>query len=448
MRTLALLGVGAVLFAFSGACSAPEESEIAAGNATSDVKAACPSLAAGRHEGFNVGGQTRSFEVMLPPSSFSGPRPVLFAWHGTGETGARFIARAGLQDFANKGFVVIAPDANNNGLFWPIWDAMRLPASGPTPNPDVDMFDTLIGCAGSSLEIDRSRIFTAGHSAGGIMVNHMLRTRSNVLAGGIAGSGVFDLTGPGGAPAPLDPMLVVVTWGGDNDAWSGATPTGVQVPTFSFVEQASLASKYYAAEPNVDFVRVRGDNVGHRWLPYNEYFINLLLNHPKGTTATHPFALPAFTSDPAVPAVASNDVYELPPATQIDCPSTPRAGCEETCQLVADCAVENRTVNPALGGALPALGFSPTSCGGCVQRCQLGATTQDDADVLSCISSWSEGTTCGGGIEGAFPLFLIVNQCCSNKPGSNLCQGVCQSLAASPAAAAFFPVCQSLTSHP
>lgn len=441
MRTLTLLGVGAVFIA----CSATDANEIATENAaaeTTPAGAVCPTLTAGGHSGFQVAGQARSFQILLPPATFTGPRPLLFAWHGTSESGIRFINRAKLQQFADRGFVVIAPDANNNGSFWPIWDAMRLPATASGPNPDVELFDRLVSCAGSQLSIDQSRIFTAGHSAGGIMVNHMLRARSNVLAGGIAGSGVFDLTGPGGPPQPLDGMIVLVTWGGDNDKWSGATPTGVSVPQFSFVEQASLASKYYAAQPNVDFVRVRGDDIGHAWLPYNDWYIDRLLAHPKGTPASRPLPLPPLPAGAA--AVASTDVYELPPATPVECPSTPRAGCEETCQLIADCAVENRTVNPALGSGIGGLGFTGTSCNGCVQRCQAGATTQADADVLSCITEWSAGQTCGGGIEGAFPFFLIVNQCCANQPGSALCQGMCQGLAQSPSAAPFFPVCRSL----
>jgi hypothetical protein len=84
--------------------------------------------------------------------------------------------------------------------------------------------------------------------------------RSSVFAGGIVASGVFDFTEPTPVPASetLGAMTVIVTWGGDNDKYAGSTPSGVSVPAFSFVEQASLASKYYAAEPNVDQVQCRG----------------------------------------------------------------------------------------------------------------------------------------------------------------------------------------------
>jgi poly(3-hydroxybutyrate) depolymerase len=436
MRTLGLVALGLVFVA----CSAPQEAEVSQETgAAATARTTCPAMTAGRHEGFQVSSLTRSFEVLLPPASFTGPRPLLMAYHGTGESGAGFIARAQLQDFANRGFVVVAPDAANIGSFWPVWDSMRLPSAGASDNADDDLFDALVGCASSGLSIDDKRIFVAGHSAGGIATNHFLRSRSNVLAGGIPASGVFDLTEPGAGATPPSDMFIIVTWGGDNDQYSGSTPTGVHVPSINFVEQASLASEFYAAQPTIDQVRCRGNDIGHQWLlSLNDWYIDLLLAHPKGTAPTHTIPVPT-----GAPVVCSTDAYQVPPLPPITCPATPRAGCEQTCQLMADCAADNRTVGPALGDGLAALGFSGDSCGGCVQRCELGGTTQDDADVLSCISDWSQGTTCSGGIEGAFPMFLIMNQCCSNKTGSNLCKGLCQSIGKAPSAAAFFPVCQS-----
>ncbi|MBX3229007.1 MAG: prolyl oligopeptidase family serine peptidase [Labilithrix sp.] len=445
MRKL-FVAAGVVLFA----CSAPAERELAQDvganepvgeSSAAATDSACPTFRAGAHEGFVVSGQARSFQVLLPPASFAGPRPILFAYHGTSESGARFVSRARLAEFAARGFVVIAPDAKGNGSFWPVWDAMHLPSASAPRNLDVDLFDRLLSCATSKLSIDRTRVFATGHSAGGIFTNHLLRARSSVLAGGIPASGVFDLTGPAGPPPSLDGMLVIVTWGGDNDRYSGSTPSGVHVPEFSFVEQASLASKYYSAQSGVDHVRCRGNDVGHAWIPANDWFIDLMLAHPKGTPAGS-LQLPPLP--PGARASCSTQPYELAPLPQMTCPSTPRSGCTETCQLVADCAVENRTVGPSLASALRNMGFTTSSCGGCVQRCQAGATSAADQRVLACISDWAQGETCeAGGIEGAFPFFLIVNQCCSNAAGSAMCRQVCSALDSNPAAKAFFPVCQS-----
>lgn len=399
----------------------------------------CPALTEGAHGGYVVDGQTRSFEVRLPDASFTGPRPVFFAFHGTGETGASFLSRINVADYTSRGFIVIAPDAVGNGTFWPVWDAMRLPTAADTPNKDVELFDQLIGCAKSTLSVDTTRIFVGGHSAGGIMVNHMLRSRSTLLAGGIVASGVFDLTEPSGPPADLDGLLSIVTWGGDNDQYSGSAG-GVAVPKLSFVEQASLASRYYAAQPNVDQVQCRGNDVGHMWLPLNGWFIDLMLAHPKGTVASHALQLAPLPA--GAPAACSIQPYVVPPLPPIACASTPRAGCTESCQLLADCAVDNRTVGPALGGAVAGMGFGDGTCGNCVAACEQGATTDADATVLGCIANLADGQQCTGGIEGAFPLFFVMNQCCSTAPGSNLCANMCHALAGNAAASAFFPVCQ------
>src|SRR5262245_60448272 len=42
----------------------------------------------GANAGFVAGGQSRRFELLAPPSTFTGPRPILFAFHGTSENGA------------------------------------------------------------------------------------------------------------------------------------------------------------------------------------------------------------------------------------------------------------------------------------------------------------------------------------------------------------------------
>jgi poly(3-hydroxybutyrate) depolymerase len=396
----------------------------------------------GENVGFNVGGQSRRFQLLLPPASFTGPRPILFAYHGTSENGLRFINRAKLADFVARGFVVVAPDANNNGTFWPVWDAMRAPGTETSsPNPDVEMFDRLLTCTAAHYAIDKNRVFATGHSAGGIFTNRLLRSRSSVLAGGIVASGVFDFTASG-TGASLEPTLAIVTWGGDNDTYRGTTPSGVNVPAFSFVEQASLASKYYKGQAAAAHLRCRGNNLGHAWLPLNSWFIDLLLSRPKGTPASTLTAVPPLPG--GAPAACSLDAYELAPLPDMICPTTTRAGCKEACQLFADCAVENRTVGPSLSAELAKIGFTTSSCAGCVTRCQQGATSAQDVEALTCFTTKQAAAQCGPGIEGSTPLFTAVNECCKNKSGSNLCVDLCTALNENDAAKAFFPTCQQI----
>lgn len=393
--------------------------------------------AEGENKGFPVAGQDRTFTLLLPPASFTGPRPILFAFHGTTENATKFIARAKLTDFVDRGFIVVAPNAVGNGTFWPVWDGMRAPGTETQPNKDVEMFDRLLKCTAAHHPVDKTRVFATGHSAGGIFTNRLLRTRSDVLAGGIPASGVFDLTS-GGTKAALSPMTVIVTWGGDNDTYRGTTPNGVTVPAFSFVEQASLASMHYDAENSVAQAYCRGANLGHAWLPINAWFAEVLLSRPKGS--------PKALTLPDVPGstTCSLGAYELPPVANVTCGSTARAGCQQACQLFADCAVENRTVGVALSSTLQGMGFTTTSCGGCVSQCQAGATSAADAAVLSCFQQQQATAQCGAGIEGAIPLYSAVNTCCKNRSDSGLCVQLCTGLVANEAAAPFFSGCNTV----
>jgi hypothetical protein len=113
--------------------------------------------------------------------------------------------------------------------------------------------------------------------------------------------------------------------------------------------------------------------------------------------------------------------------------------------LIADCAVENRTVGPSLANELRAIGFTGGSCGGCVGRCQLGATSAGDARVLACFAARQAHASCGPGLEGAEPLLDAVNACCENGSDSTLCTQVCAAITQDSVASAFFPTCRALS---
>lgn len=409
-----------------------------------DPMAACPDAyrtnapVSGLNKGFVVSGQSRELVLILPPASFTGPRPLFVGFNGTSENGTKFAARAKLAEFAAKGFIVVVPSSVGNGSFWPIWDAMRAPGKEGGANKDLELFDALVGCTAAHFPVDKKRIFVGGHSAGGIFTNKVLRARSNVVAGGIVGSGVFSLTSNGTA-APMGSTFVLVTWGGDNDAYRGTTPNGVNVPEFSFVEQASLASKYYEAQPAVQQAYCRGNDLGHAWLPINGWFIDALLAHPKGAAGA---ALPPVPA--GAPVTCSESAYEVAPLPAVTCGASSTAGCQATCQLMADCVAENRTVGTVMKQQLASFGFSGTSCGGCITRCQQNGGGVANAAVLSCFQQAQATAQCGGGIEGSFPLMTAVDSCCKGRTDSSFCVGLCTSINQNDAAAAFFPACKAV----
>ncbi|MCA9587025.1 MAG: prolyl oligopeptidase family serine peptidase [Myxococcales bacterium] len=426
----------------------PEQPDASAGPAPeplpADPLASCPDgykdkrPVAGLNEGFTVAGQQREFVLIEPPATFTGPRPLFVGFNGTSENGTRFAARAKLADFAAKGFVVVVPSSAGNGSFWPIWDAMRAPGSENGKNADLELFDALVGCTAAHLSIDKTRIFVGGHSAGGIFTNKVLRSRSELVAGGIVGSGVFSLTS-NGTSAPLSDMFVVVTWGGDNDTYRGTTPNGVTVPEFSFVEQASLASQHYDKEPKVQQAQCRGNDLGHAWLPINGWFIDALLAHPKGGPRA---PVPAAPVGAAV--TCSESPYVAPPLPAITCGASATAGCQAACQLMADCVGENRTVGTVMKQQLADFGFVGTSCGGCLTRCEQASSGASNAAALSCFAQHQASAQCGAGIEGSFPLMTAVDACCAGRTDASFCVGLCTSINKNGAAAAFFPECKRI----
>lgn len=399
---------------------------------------------AGLNEGYPIDDQDRSFELILPDDT-STPRPLFVAFNGTGETGPSFSKRAKLQDFAARGFIVLAPSSAGNGTAWPVWDALREPGTENTPNKDLDYVDSVVKCVAAHHPVDKNRIYAGGHSAGGIMTNFVLQRRSQLLAGGIVASGVYSLTAPDPVPT-LDPLFVIVTWGGDNDRYSG-NAGGVSVGGFNFVTEASLASKFYDAQPNVAEVNCRGDDVGHAWLStLNDWFVDRLLAHPKGLSGKG-----ATDLAPAVPEgakAACTDVpYEAPTTIDVVCGESSNDGCQQTCQLFGDCAVENGTVGPVLAPQLAELGFSGANnenCGGCVTKCEAEATSDSDKAALACFKEKQASAKCEQGINGALPLISAVNECCMNRTDSPYCVAICTEILKNSSAATFFSTCKDI----
>ena len=132
-----------------------------------DPATACPAAfastapSAGNNPGFESGGQTRDLFVILPPASFTGPRPLLIGFNGTGETGQSFSDRAKLSELAERGFIVVSPSSVGNGTVWPVWDAMHAPDDPDDANKDLAMFDALVPCIAGHFEVDAKRLYAS-----------------------------------------------------------------------------------------------------------------------------------------------------------------------------------------------------------------------------------------------------------------------------------------------
>lgn len=402
----------------------------------------CPlpgwTLTAGWNHGLDIAGQRRSVWAILPDTPPDQPAPLFIAFNGTSENGWSFSQRAKLAEFARRGFVVLAPSSAGNGEFWPVWDGLRERGHESDPNKDLALFDALLACAPAQRAIDLDRVYVGGHSAGGIFTNHVLQRRSSQIAGAIVASGVFSQTTP--APVePLSPLLVLVTWGGDNDRWSGRAGT-VAVRDFGFVAEASAASRYYGAQPGFGVVTCRGHDLGHAWLDeINGWMIDLLLAHPRGGPA--PTALPPLPA--GVPETCALGPYDYAPPELVRCGASAVPGCQSACQRMGDGAVVNSTVAPVLRRELRNLGFDGTDCSGCLRRCEALAQGPADAEALACMADQPPADPSVQGIAGASPVFDAVNFCCGDRADSSFCAAICEQMRGNLAARAYFDGCKA-----
>lgn len=403
--------------------------------AAAGCPAGWPAFSPGWNRGLSVAGQSRSVFVLPPTGPAEGAPPLLVAFNGTTEDGQRFARRAHLQDFADRGFLVLSPSSAGNGEFWPVWDGLRARGREGEPNPDVELFDALVACAVEHHGADADRVYALGHSAGGIFTNHLVQRRSEVLAGVIVGSGLYSQTRPE-PPVPMAPTTVVITWGGGNDRWSGRAG-GAAVDQISFASEAAVAGAAYAAQEGVGVVSCSGQELGHAWLTdLNPWFIDLLLARPHGRDADQPL--------PALPAGARARCQAGPvsdaPTVGLVCPESAVPGCTHACQQIADGAATNRTVGAVLKGELKDLGFGEGSCGGCVSTCEALATTPADAQGLACWVQQPVVDRAVGGLGGALPLVDAIDTCCGPNDGA-WCRTLCGELRGNLAARAYVPGC-------
>lgn len=388
----------------------------------------------GRHRNFRVSGvggsEMREFYVSLPNASFTGPRPLFIAFNGTGGNGS-FVRVA--DEMVNRGFIAIGPSSETYGKFYPWWDSMRTPDTAAQRNPDVEFFHQLLECATAHYEVDIERIFVGGFSAGGGFSNAILRRYSKVLAGGLVGSGVFDLTEPTPEQA-LDPMFVIVYFGGLRDQFGPLN--GVLPGPFPFAEQAARASQFYEADPNVAQTLCSSDR-GHSWPSGLEtYFAEEFLAHPKGSALDDSVATPS----PSRTYTCSADPISVsypnrPPA----CGRGSAAVCQAFCQATSDCVSRNISIGTTLRPRLEQLGMTgPDTCGNCAEVCS--NLVGNDSNVLSCISS--RANSCGPGLDGFLPYRDAVQECCAGREGTGVCANLCELFTTGNVLGeAFFPNC-------
>lgn len=251
----------AFVLCFAFACSAPDQPEPAGGDPTSadagtsqptpdaGMTTMQPSCVAGSTclaQGENTfvnGNDTRAITVLLPAQAQGAP--VVFAWHYLTGSRQELIAWMGLQQLADAGYLVVVPASR--ALSDTEWDVV----GAPERNVDVALFDALLEAVTAQYNVDRTRIYATGFSAGGLFTTYLTMYRAQVLRATAPFSGGV----PQGAyAAPATDLPVMISWGGTGDVLYG----------FDFNDAANNFARSLTADGHA--VALCNHGQGH-WLP-------------------------------------------------------------------------------------------------------------------------------------------------------------------------------------
>jgi polyhydroxybutyrate depolymerase len=140
-----------------------------------------------------VGGLTRTYRLHLPlgHEKKKGPRPLVFAFHGGGGSGASTERKVKLSELADKeGFIVAYPDGI--GRNWNDGRANSKTVAHKKKIDDLAFVKVMISEIDKLHKVDPSRIYATGASNGGIFSHYVAANMSDRFAaiapiiGGIA----------------------------------------------------------------------------------------------------------------------------------------------------------------------------------------------------------------------------------------------------------------------
>jgi predicted peptidase len=141
----------------------------------------CDLLVEGTVSGFLVDGEERTFVLSLPQGAETdGPWPVVFNWHGFGDTASNMsFLLSGLVDEEPMPFVLVTPEDTGMPLGVGVdWDVLTVTED----NKEARLFDEVLVCLDAQYGVDWERIHSVGFSAGAIATDVIGLLRGDVVA--------------------------------------------------------------------------------------------------------------------------------------------------------------------------------------------------------------------------------------------------------------------------
>jgi predicted esterase len=175
---------------------------------TGPVDPKCQALTQGQNT-LNVAGKDRTFLLALPTGAEGGgPWPVVFNWHGFGDSAANMEwMLSGQVNTPGFAFILVTPEDTNlqppSGMDW---DMLTV----NDPNQELAMYDEIMACLAQKYGVDTERVHSVGFSAGAIMSDLIGVARGDQLASVVSLSGTY-FSNPGNVDA-LGMLASFVSW--------------------------------------------------------------------------------------------------------------------------------------------------------------------------------------------------------------------------------------------
>lgn len=121
---------------------------------TPDKSAGCGMAPPADDKSVMVGTGTGTYILDVPTNyDNTKPYPLIFVWHGAGVTNTAFHDYLNMHKEVGNDGIVVTPECVNNGSTWP---------------NDASYFDALYDHFTATYCVDKNRVFTTGHSMGGL----------------------------------------------------------------------------------------------------------------------------------------------------------------------------------------------------------------------------------------------------------------------------------------
>jgi polyhydroxybutyrate depolymerase len=128
----------------------------------------------GRSEQLVVRGQTRSYELFVPHGDDPTAHSLVFVVHGDGGDGSGFHRAFPFEKASGDTAILVYPDGE--GATWDLETAL-------SDNKDYQFFRTMADRLAARFGIEPTRIFGAGYSSGGFLLNMMACGDPSLFAG-------------------------------------------------------------------------------------------------------------------------------------------------------------------------------------------------------------------------------------------------------------------------